>query len=577
MNWIQQNRRTVSCYAATTLCGVAGILYFYRGFFFGDPVMLQGNVGDGALTLFISGHWSAVSQAMNPLRDLGFFYPAPDTLGYSDTMFLFGALEWPMTVLGIPATVRFQAALVVLSAIGFAGSVALFRVGPRVSWPLAIGGGLVFAFGSGPYIGSDHPQLLALNLLPLIGLLAIGARRLRSWRSGLAAVGCGLLTGLVAYSAFYIGWFILLSLGLVGIVVVLFARAARRSLLSLKEALWRLAGFCAGLGLGLVPFVYTYGPVLAQGRERPIDEMAAFALTPSDLFNVSSSNLLWGRLVSQPGLLSASHAGSGEFQMTPTPVLIVVAVVLGIWAARRLRALTGWGHVGLASVIVGLLLWVAPLKVGPVFPWAVSLYRLPGGEAVRAIGRIELAAGTLVIFGSIILLNLWLKQRRGSLRPAWIACVGVVAGVVLIEQLQGITVQTLPLALVEDLAEVPQPPVQCQSFVVTDKRRADDPPYVPQTEAALVSQRIGVPTWNGYSGFTPSGWELFDVGTPAYRRQVRAWGTSNGLLGHGCGLNLATGKWLGPAALWRTTAQEGMNSSGLRSGSQANRGVDIPW
>lgn len=556
MSWIQENRRTVGWFAATVICGVAGILYFYRGFFFGDPTMLQGNAGDGALTMFISGHWSAELQAMNALRDLGFFYPAPDTLGYSDTMFLFGALEWPMTVLGIPAAFRFQAALVVLSGLGYASSVALLRLGPRVSWPFAIVGALVFAFGSGVYLASDHPQLLALNVLPLIGLLAVGARRLRSWRSVMAALGCGLLTGLVAYSAFYIGWFILLSLGLVGILVVLFGRAARRNVLSLKQALWPLAGFVAGLGVGLVPFAYTYGPVLAEGRQRPIGEMLAFALTPSDLFNVGPSNLLWGRLVSQTGLLPAAHAGNGEFEMAPTPVLILAAVVLGVWAARRLRSQTAWGHVGLASVIVGLLFWVAPLKVGAVFPWADSFYRLPGGEAVRAIGRIELASGAMLVFGGVILLNLWWKQRRDSLSAAWIAAVGVLVGVALIEQVQGIIVQDLPVALVEQIASVPPPPAACQSFVVTAKRRVDDAPYVPQTEAALISQRVGIPTWNGYSGFTPGGWDLFDVGDPAYRRHVNAWGVSHGVLEHGCGLDLATGTWLGPAALRRAISEE---------------------
>lgn len=549
MSWFRENRRSVGWFATAVGCGVVGIVYFYRGFFLGEPTMLQGNVGDGALTMFISNHWSTGTMALNPWRDLGFFYPTPDTLGYSDTMFLFGVFEWPMTVFGVPQPLRFQSALIAVSVVGYAGSVALLRIGPRVSWPLSIAGALVFAFGSGVYIASDHPQLLAFNFLPVAGLLAVGVRRLSSWLSGLAAVGCGLLTALIVYTAFYIGWFILLSFGLLGVLVILFEGLSRRSVLSWKKAVSRLAAFVAGLALGLVPFAYTYGPVLAQGRHRSIAETAAFGLSPGDLFNVSPSNLLWGKIVSQPGLIPAPHLGNGEFSMAPTPLLTLLAVVLGIWAARKLKLLTAWGHVGLASAAAGLLLWVAPLKVGSFFPWAETFHRLPGGEAVRAVGRVELVAGILLIFGVVILLQLWLAQRRGSGRNFRTACTALVTCVVLFEQVQMFPMQAIPIAWLDELARVPAPPAECQSFVVTHKRRADDPPFVPQNEAALVAQRLGLPTWNGYSGFTPAGWELWDVGTAKYRQQILAWGTAYGVLAHACGLNLETGSWLAPKAL----------------------------
>lgn len=550
-NW--RVRRTVVWCVIALVCGAGGILYFYRGFF-GEPMMLQGDIGDGALTMFISGHWSAGVPGGDVWRDLGIYFPAKYTLGYSDTMFLSGVLEWPMKYLGVGEAARFQASLVALSAIGNASAILLFRIGPKVSWPLAIVGAMTFAFGSGIYIASGHPQLLALNFLPAVGLLAIGARRWRSWRGIAAAAGCGLLIALVAYSAFYIGWFTLIGGGLLVVMTLLLRGLAGRGIRPPRVALPRLAGFISGFLVGLVPFAYTYGPVLAQGRGRAVTAVVGYALTPAELANVGPGNVVWGRLLSSRGLVQAEHLVNSEFQMAPTPLLVVFAVVLAIWGFRARRRLTAWGHLALGSVAAGIVFWIAPVHLGSFFPWGMSLYRLPGGSAVRAIGRVELLAGALLVFGVVVLVDAWLKQVSARRVVAARVVVSAALLVIVLEQIQLTPMQRLPAAILESLAEVPHPPGECRSFVLTRSLSDADPPYAAQTEAAVVSQRVGIPTWNGYSGFEPRGWDLYYVAGPAYPRNIREWGRSTGVLADACGLDLESGHWLDPRALRSFTA-----------------------
>lgn len=76
--------------------GIVATVYLYRDFFFTGFARLQGEPADGVLTLAISRHWPLLGTSGRSWNDLGTFYPTPNTLGYSDTFFLNGLLEFPL-------------------------------------------------------------------------------------------------------------------------------------------------------------------------------------------------------------------------------------------------------------------------------------------------------------------------------------------------------------------------------------------------------------------------------------------------------------------------------------------------
>ena len=65
--------------------------FFFRKMY--GSVLLFGDTGDGRLTMLITEHWYHVFQGRASVTDLGIFYPAPNTLGYSDLLLGFGLIH----------------------------------------------------------------------------------------------------------------------------------------------------------------------------------------------------------------------------------------------------------------------------------------------------------------------------------------------------------------------------------------------------------------------------------------------------------------------------------------------------
>ncbi len=237
--------------------------------------------------------------------------------------------------------------------------------------------------------------------------------------------------------------------------------------------------------------------------------------------------------------------------MTPTPVLLVCAFGLAIWALLRLRHLNEWERLGLASIVVGFVLWLAPVKLGTFVPWLDTYYQIPGGSGLRAITRIELIAGCSMLFGvALLLAMLWSNRqwREISRAPLAIVVTGALI-LVVIEQLNTSNTQVVSVDYVRNLGALPTPPSECRSFVLLSAEADSDTGPDAGSEATYVAQATGLPTWNGYSGTIPTGWSLANVKGMNYRNSVKSWGEQHNLLATGCGLDLRKKTWLNPQQL----------------------------
>ena len=68
-------------------CGIFILLgcevFFFRNVLFSDRLL--GDVWDGRLTMLFTEHWYHVFRGEAAIADMGFFYPAANTLAYSDS------------------------------------------------------------------------------------------------------------------------------------------------------------------------------------------------------------------------------------------------------------------------------------------------------------------------------------------------------------------------------------------------------------------------------------------------------------------------------------------------------------
>jgi hypothetical protein len=87
------------------------------------------------------------------------------------------------------------------------------------------------------------------------------------------------------------------------------------------------------------------------------------------------------------------------------------------------------------------------------------------------------------------------------------------------------------------LSAVAKAPRQCRAFY------AWPPSFDLQVEAMVVAQSQDLPTLNGYSGFNPQDWNLFETDAISYEQHLLSWAVNRHIKGL-CRLNIDAGNWL---------------------------------
>ncbi len=198
-----------------------------------------------------------------------------------------------------------------------------------------------------------HQQLLPF-FYPLLTIYALarlaGDLSLRQW----ARAGYWLLAmaGAVAqlYAGMYLGWFLIVGLGLTTVVALALPSCRGVLLKMVKRDAWAIAAAGATGALLLAPFAAHYLPA-ARDVGPPIPRiLRAFHPTLGSWFDVSANNWFWG-WAAHPGwagkyvlIEGEHHLGIGFF----TPM----ASLAGLYLARA------WPICRLAG-LVAFIIWVA--------------------------------------------------------------------------------------------------------------------------------------------------------------------------------------------------------------------------
>ena len=196
-----------------------------------------------------------------------FFYPVKNAAAYSDVLLSVGPVYWLWRALGASPDLSFGLWMMSMSALNYAAGLLLFRKGFGFGMPAAVAGASLVAFGAPRLNQMGHQQLLpfffpllALYALSrLVGDLSLGRRaRAGYWLLAMAAIVAQL------YAAVYLGWFLILGLGLAA-VVALAMRPCRVVLLEVIKARCLGDRRCGAVGARVASTV----PVsLSPGRSR---------------------------------------------------------------------------------------------------------------------------------------------------------------------------------------------------------------------------------------------------------------------------------------------------------------------
>ena len=538
---------------------LVGMFTMYREAITSGFGTLHGGDLDQRLLVYLSEHWFGVMGGDASWRDPSMFFPVTDDLGYTDALVLFQVTYAPLRLLGFDPFLSFEVTLMALTTIGFVATVLLVHRVMKVQFAVAVIAAFVFAFGNHIAVQTQHGQLLAIGLVPVVGLGVAGAvgriRRRQPLPAALLAGGTGALVGLILFTSYYVGWFMVGATVLATLCVAACAPSVvTPTVRRLRAHGWSVVlvvtcGF-VGLAVALVPFAITYQSALEQSGGRTFDEVAYFTPRVANLIAFGDANVVWGQaLPALPGVTDDIITVPA-----PTPVLVVTAI-MGLLAmlihtrsrndlaVMRLRLQVAAGLLLASALMTG-----ASVRIGEWTAWRWVWQYVPGAAAIRVPGRIGMTVTLLVVLAWALVADaVW-----SAIRP-WVsgtavqrsAAVAVIAAglLVAVEQVQTGSVHDLirteQVAMMDAVGAAPP---GCAAFHVVNPAPAN-PPWVDQMDAMLISHAAGLPTLNGYSGLTPSGWELNDPDSPDYQQAARAWISRHSLDGSVCTYDLTAQRW----------------------------------
>jgi len=538
--------------AALYLLGAA---VFFRSQIFSNFDLVFGNRGDARFVVFIHEHIYRWLTGHDGLLTPPFFFNETETLGYSEVFLLDQIVYAPLRLLGAEPLLATSLVVVILAPFAFL-FLYLFLRRLGVCVPLASFAALLFTFANNLYLKSGHLQHFAVYYLPVIvycGVIAVNElhrRLICAYLTGAFAAGvCGLLFSSGYYIAWFFGLSALIFVPIAGPIAwpevrVWWSKHPKRAL---TFGVVAILSFLSALSI----FAIIYAPVLKLGMSRSFGEYVSYAPRPYDILNVGMHNLIWSKPIRALHLIDDDHLANGERWIALTPgvqILMLSSVVLafhrGFWAQDSAGRISRAIVAGSASVCILLFLLVVSVGTNSLF--YILYATVPGATAIRVGYRCmivaNLFAAIAIALTSERIFSLSARQARAWLRLGAPAVLSALLALAVVEQ-----VNLMPAAGLsrqferEHFAAVAQPPHECQSFYVASQDRAA--PYEVQLDGMMIALAQRLPTVNGWSGFFPRGWNLYDTNASGYEQQVFAWASERGIADGLCRVEVERGTW----------------------------------
>ena len=510
----------LALYAAV---GAAGTWFLFQPTLASGFSKLQTDAGDPLLNCYLLEHERRVVEGRDHLGTFWsppFYYPAPHALTYSENMM--GMLPvYALLRLGWDPSTSYQLLLILLCVLDYLAMLLLLRqlgVGP----PLATLGAYFFAFGAPRCSQLGHIQLFPIFYVPL-ALWAL-------WRL-LAAPSRGKLALLLVLlylqllSGIYVGWFLLLALGLVVPLLLFWDRDGRRRLAAFcRSAPWSLILSLAACVAASFAVLEPYLVAKADLGERRWDDVLSFLPRVTSWLAAPPGSLYHALLPD----ISLTARAPWEHYLFPGMVPIALGAVSVAYTLRlsqeerRRQALLVTCWIAAAALVAISL--VVPrfaldgLHLVKVYP-GVSLWwwvfrSVPGAGAIRAVGRISIVIDALAAVAFCCGADAAI--RRGRLRP--MARAALLAALLVV----GVAEQRVPSppafekqSFWRRVAAVRASiPPGCHLLYLTLQPGRNYP--VTQLVAMWAGLDARVPVINGYSGNAP----------PHYPQGLRTWSMS---------------------------------------------------
>lgn len=510
--------------------------FFFRNMWGTD--LLFGDDGDGRLTMLIAEHWFHVFQGKANISDLGMFYPAQNTLAYSDMLVGFGLVHSGLRVLGLNIYQAYKYTILLVHAIGTFICYWLLHKTLYINKQNALFGTVAFSF-SDTYISSlYHSQLFALSFLPLavIFLVCFFRNQKFRWNRNRYAYLFISVMMLILYTSWYTAFFCCIFVFTACIVGMLFCLLKKIRIWSMMRNVvytvgHDLIGYLIFAVATSVPFVILELPMMKMSGGYSTGQIRGSIPEIIDVLHVSHSNLLLGPIFKKMTWMS-------ERDLSPEVITGFSFVLLGtflyslVWSFRTKRKNMEIVQIVAIAVVVSILMAVQ-WKGATLCGWRFYNKLFPGGRSIRAVGRYFLFLNFPMALSTACLLEPCAKMRGTDGIRKWNVKKIISFCVLFLLLLSNVNKNAAPSrwdALTSEgrMKIISNPPEDCKSFYLKHVTSEKTNAFL-QTDAYEISDRFGIPTLNGYSGVFPRGWELWNVDVTGYQACVEDWVGKNKL------------------------------------------------
>ena len=479
-------------------------IFFFRNILFNDSLI--GDRGDGRLTMLITEHWYRFCCGFEKINDLSIFYPAENTLAYSDMFLGYGIIHSIFRFRGLDMFLSYKITLILIHLLGVFSLFYFLSKVLKIDYFWSFFGTSAFSFSCTYANHFGHTQLNAISFIPLFLIFFVRAiqnidNRLKKNIYMYSAI---FVVILILYTAWYIFFFSALFLFILLIICLFFYKKNDVKSFFIKFR-YDILGYIIITILLVTPFLILELPIMKIAENREYDlikfligNMYSYFYVPNSIYSIIFLPL-------------SKYFPSSEMQTGFSLVLFFIFLMSVIFLFKYNKEKLPVIYKILSISLIICLLLPIKLPFTKFSLWYFVYKFFIGGTSIRAVGRFLFYLSLPMAIITSILGNLFWNTEKIEYKK-YIFSMSIICFLLFISNINVIGINSVWTKSdeVAFLNSIPNPPKNSKIFYVKNfaKDRNLTHWVMANIDAHEIAYKYNLKTINGYSGVNPQGYKI---------------------------------------------------------------------
>ncbi len=480
--------------------------FFFRNVLFND--FLIGYRGDGRLTMLITEHWYRFCCGLEKINDLGIFYPAENTLAYSDMLLGYGIIHSFFRFCGLDMFISYKITLILVHLLGVFTLFYFLNKVLKLDYFWAFFGTSAFSFSCTYANQFCHTQLNAISFIPLFLIFFVRAIQNldNRFKKNLYIYSAISVVVLILYTAWYIFFFSTLFLVVFIVVGLLFCYFKKIEIKNtIKKLGYDIIGYILSAILLMIPFVMAEIPIIKMSGGRSYNDIICYiGIVYSYIY---TSNSICDVFLKSLSKFLPSH----EIKMGFSLILFILFIICTIFLFKNNKEKSPIIYKILSITLIICLLFPIKLPFIGFSLWYFVYEYFIGGTSIRAVGRFLFFLSLPMAIITSILGNLFWNIKKIDYKK-YLFSMSILCIFLFVSNINTVGIKSYWTKKHEFsfLNSVPAPPKDCKLFYVKNFVGKGGAAFdCANVDANEIAYKYNLKTINGYSGVNPKGYRVY--------------------------------------------------------------------